>query len=138
MLVVYSESGDRVKEIAETQARVSFWRQIKSSLWHVAGPMNIIGGLVLSVFLSWWAPHTEQVPHWAAFLTQFILLALVADFGLYWGHRIQHENEWLWKNCHSVHHRLRTPTAFSAAYIEDRDAALQSLFPLLLSAVVVR
>eukprot|EP00878_Enallax_costatus_P016288 GHUV01017085.1.p2 GENE.GHUV01017085.1~~GHUV01017085.1.p2 ORF type:complete len:100 (+),score=14.36 GHUV01017085.1:927-1226(+) len=54
---------------------------------------------------AWW-PSTA-----AAGILQFIALVVVADFGLYWGHRIQHENQTLWK-MHAKHHAIDTPTPF--------------------------
>ena len=61
---------------------------------------------------NWWHGHlfSDWPFPYAQYIVQFILLALIADFGLYWGHRIQHESSWLWKNCHYRHHQLDTPT----------------------------
>lgn len=42
--------------------------------------------------------------------------ALLADFGLYWGHRVQHEFDALWR-VHRVHHSIDTPTPYSTMYV---------------------
>ena len=103
----------------------------------ISGPSNLIGVALLRYVFPVVMPHSTTIPSLMSFLIQFFLLALLADLGLYWGHRIQHENEYLW-SWHSFHHRLRTPTSMSTAYIDDRDAMLQSVLPLLISALVVR
>jgi hypothetical protein len=51
-LLVYSDSGDRIKDIAETQSNVSWWKQTKNSLWHVAGPSNLVAVVALRFFSS--------------------------------------------------------------------------------------
>merc|ERR1711991_97016 len=138
-LIVYSDDGQRAADVAKTQAKVSWGEQVRLSLWTVGGPLNLLGAAVVRYVFPVFIPEpTTLLPSLGAFLAQFFLLALLADPGLYWGHRIQHESEYLWKHCHSVHHTLRTPTSFSTAYIEGRDAALQSVVPLFLAGVLVR
>lgn len=136
--IVYTEGGDRANDVAATHAVVPWWKQTRNSLWHVCGPSNLVGVVVLRFLGPWAMPHAQQTPHVLAFMAQFLLLALFADLFLYWGHRIQHENQWLWSRCHSFHHRLRTPTSMSTAFIDDRDALLQSVIPLLLSPLIVQ
>lgn len=52
-----------------------------------------------------WAVHDgvqaaiRSQPVWL----QFIEVLFAADFAQYWGHRLMHENRWLW-NFHAVHH----------------------------------
>ena len=41
-------------------------------------------------------------------------------------------------NFASVHHRLRTPTSWSTAYIESRDSFLQAAIPILAAGLLVR
>lgn len=72
------------------------------------------------------------------FVLQFALLAIVADFLLYWGHRIQHESEFLWKRFHSRHHQLLTPTPTGTVFIDEVDATLQASLPLLLANLIVQ
>lgn len=138
-LIVYSDSGNRQEDLKETQNKVSRVEQRNLSIWSVSGPQNIVGVIAARFVFPLVVPEPQTLlPPLGAFLAQFVLLALLADLGLYWGHRIQHQNEWLWKHCHSVHHRLRTPSSWSTAYIEGRDSALQATLPLLLSGLIVR
>uniref|UniRef100_A0A7S4PI00 Fatty acid hydroxylase domain-containing protein n=1 Tax=Paramoeba aestuarina TaxID=180227 RepID=A0A7S4PI00_9EUKA len=56
-------------------------------------------------------------------------------FFLYWGHRVQHEVEFLWKNFHYFHHQLITPTPVGTVFIHPIDATLQGGIPILLAAI---
>lgn len=40
-------------------------------------------------------------------LAQLVFFVLLDDFLYYWMHRYMHENKWLLRNVHSVHHRIR-------------------------------
>jgi hypothetical protein len=78
------DDGDRFKDVADTQAKVPWLRQLKSSLWHVCGPANIVAVVFLRYFFSFLMPPSRLVPTLPMFLIQFVLLALLADLGLYW------------------------------------------------------
>jgi sphinganine C4-monooxygenase len=43
-------------------------------------------------------------------------VGLNEEFLQYWGHRWMHTNKWLYRNFHSVHHRLTVPYAYGALY----------------------
>ena len=45
---------------------------------------------------------------------------------------------YLWKHCHSLHHRISTPTPASTVFIDSTDATLQGGLPLIDAAAVVR
>ena len=84
---------------------------------------------------NWWYGHLFSnlpFPH-AQYIVQFILLALVADFGLYWGHRIQHESSWLWKNFHYRHHQLDTPTPVGTSSVYTFDYLIKSRYILMMA-----
>lgn len=138
-LITYSNKETRAGELEKTRKVVSFREQLLDTLWNVGGPLNIIGVTVLRFSLEYLhgGLPTAPLPTLVSFLVDFILLAFIADFFLYWGHRIQHEIPYLWDHCHSVHHRLRTPSSASTAYIEPRDAILQSALPLVLAAFII-
>ena len=137
--IVYGREGDRRKEQQKTQSVVSWWNQLKLTTWTVAGPLNILSAVFNAYVFPLVVPAPKTLlPTWQEFFLHFLFLALVADFGLYWGHRIQHEVAYLWKNCHSVHHKLQTPTSVSTAYIEGRDAIIQAGLPIIASGLIVR
>eukprot|EP00041_Stephanoeca_diplocostata_P021851 m.516050 g.516050 ORF g.516050 m.516050 type:complete len:235 (+) comp21927_c0_seq9:235-939(+) len=72
------------------------------------------------------------------FAADCVLMCIVNDFFLYWGHRIQHENKWLWENFHSLHHTINTPTPWSTIYIHPVDASLQGAIPIITAALAVQ
>lgn len=49
-------------------------------------------------------------------ILKLILGALILDTYQYWWHRAMHENKWLYRNFHQVHHQLTVPYAFGALY----------------------
>lgn len=72
------------------------------------------------------------------FVIEIVGLTLVADLLLYLGHRIQHEIPWLWKNIHSRHHQLASPSPIGTVFIDPLDATLQGSLPLMFSGLFVR
>jgi sterol desaturase/sphingolipid hydroxylase (fatty acid hydroxylase superfamily) len=97
---------------------------------------GLLSALILPLFTS--SDLTASFPTVPAAALSFLLMQLVGDFGLYWGHRIQHTIPYLWEHVHSVHHAVQTPTPLSTIYLHPIDATLQGSLPLLLAAVVVR
>jgi len=67
-----------------------------------------------------------------------ILLTILSDFCLYWGHRALHANSFLWNRVHSIHHRMRAPTARYAIYIHPVDTAMQVAIPVAVSIIVIQ
>jgi len=64
---------------------------------------------------------------------QIALGMVVAEFGLYWGHRIAHERDWLWR-FHAVHHSSTRLWFFNNSRFHFVDALKSVLLsiPLLL------
>jgi len=71
-------------------------------------------------------------------LLQFLALTVVGDFGLYWGHRIQHEFTSLWEKYHSIHHSVESPSPMSTGHIHSVDTTLQVGLPGLVAAILVQ
>ena len=93
--------------------------QLRSAAWVMAGP-PAIGNALISAFLMPAVAGAENPwPTPARFAAHLVLLELVGDYGLYWGHRIQHMVPYLWKHCHSLHHRISTPTPASTVFIDS-------------------
>ena len=74
---------------------------------------------------GWWPNH------WPMF-AQVGLGLLIAEFGLYWGHRLAHEWSWLWR-FHAVHHSARKLWFFNTG----RFHFIDTLKSLLLSGVLL-
>jgi sterol desaturase/sphingolipid hydroxylase (fatty acid hydroxylase superfamily) len=77
-------------------------------------------------------------PSLLAWVAQLVALALIADAGLYAAHRLLHGVPALWAAVHSVHHRVRAPTALAVMYIHPVDTLLQQALPMLAAAALVR
>jgi 4-alpha-methyl-delta7-sterol-4alpha-methyl oxidase len=84
--------------------------------------------------------HLGPWPAWYVMVAQVIFFFLLDDFLFYWAHRALH-TRWLFRYVHSVHHRLRTPSAIAAHYFHWSEYLLISgiamLGPLLIGAHVV-
>ena len=65
---------------------------------------------LIHYFLCGWGGMVEGLPGWGVGVVKFLGMVVVNDFFLYWGHRVQHESEFLWNNFHYFHHQLTTPT----------------------------
>jgi sterol desaturase/sphingolipid hydroxylase (fatty acid hydroxylase superfamily) len=140
--ITYTKSENRKDQINKTQSKVDWSTQLVSSLWTVAGPGAVFNAC-LSAFLLphlFRTPLTELplLPSFWEFVLRFTLCHLIGDLGLYLGHRLQHENEFLWTHFHSKHHELSTPTAVSTAYIHPVDMTLQASLPILAAVVIVQ
>ena len=65
------------------------------------------GALVLTMIgLTWALRGRPAASHWPTgwpLACQVALGMVIAEFGLYWAHRIAHERDWLWR-FHAVHH----------------------------------
>lgn len=59
---------------------------------------------------------TGPAPAWYVFVFQITLFLLLDDFLFYWMHRYLHENKWLLRNVHSVHHRIKNTSALDGNY----------------------
>jgi len=129
----------RRDSIAKTQLVLSYGRQFREAAWNMLGPTAVINSLLLSYILQYFVQERSTYSLTVnEFGLHFILLQLIGDLGLYWGHRIQHEVEFLWVHCHSYHHQIRTPTAISTVCIDQIDATLQAGIPMLVAIALVR
>lgn len=78
------------------------------------------------------------LPGFSRTALHLLSLSFVADFFLYVAHRSLHAVPVLWKQVHSLHHRITAPSALSVMYIHPLDVLLQQSLPLLLAAAAVR
>ncbi|TGO57164.1 hypothetical protein BOTNAR_0207g00170 [Botryotinia narcissicola] len=64
-----------------------------------------------------WEMIVAQVIYWLlAPVARFAICIFISDSWQYFGHRAFHENRWLYRNVHSLHHRVNAPYAFAAFY----------------------
>lgn len=62
---------------------------------------------------------TGPTPAWYVFAIQIGFFLLLDDFLFYWMHRYMHENKWLLRNVHSVHHRIKNTCALDGPVYHD-------------------
>jgi sterol desaturase/sphingolipid hydroxylase (fatty acid hydroxylase superfamily) len=123
-----------------TYSKISKTQQYFDVGMTIFGPTAIINGVMNAILSSYFFPVSEQtpmLPSLSEFCVHFILLIIVGDFALYWGHRIQHVSKFLWDNCHSYHHKIDTPSALSTASIESVDGTLQGGAPILFAGILL-
>lgn len=60
--------------------------------------------------------HEGPVPAWYIWVGQLVFFILLDDFLFYGVHRWFHENKWLLRNVHSVHHRIHNTCALDGNY----------------------
>ena len=135
--IEYDQS--REDALAETREAVDVWTQAKGAAWLISGPTAMLGSAAGAFLFPAVMPAvTTAWPTLREFAVQMAIMELAGDFGLYWGHRIQHQSVYLWENFHSLHHTIRTPSPISTTFIDSTDATLQATLPLLVGAIVAR
>eukprot|EP00879_Flechtneria_rotunda_P015134 GHRR01015816.1.p1 GENE.GHRR01015816.1~~GHRR01015816.1.p1 ORF type:complete len:176 (+),score=43.16 GHRR01015816.1:376-903(+) len=99
-LIHYKSSNKHRKQLlAATQQRIPFWKQVRGCTKYLVGPSNIVNAVVLSLLIQWAKPHTEAwLPNsLLTVLWQLLALAVVTDFGLYWGKCASMASSWVCK-----------------------------------------
>lgn len=136
----YSSRQNRKAEIKELRKKFSFSEQLRYCFWTMIGPTVILSAALNTLICNSFIPYKQEMgifPSVGTFVLQLIVMLLIGDPALYWGHRIQHMSPFLWKHCHSFHHQVATPTPVSTLFIDSTDAMLQGGLPLLLAAWAV-
>ncbi|KAI8469562.1 MAG: fatty acid hydroxylase superfamily-domain-containing protein [Monoraphidium minutum] len=141
-LIIYPAAGSKPRRaaLAESHARVPYRTQLLGCARHLLlGWPPLANGAGLTLLMGWACPQVSSwMPAtWGAAVLQFLALVVLGDFGLYWGHRVQHEVEFLWR-FHALHHSIATPSPFSTLYIHKTDAALQGSIPFAIAALIVK
>jgi methylsterol monooxygenase/4-alpha-methyl-delta7-sterol-4alpha-methyl oxidase len=70
-----------------------------------------IGGLINFMFT-----FSLDIPWWSVAL-QICFMALMDDLWFYFAHRLLHENEFLFRHVHSIHHRVRSTLPLDYIYV---------------------
>ena len=138
-LIQRGESGRHNASQEERLTVASLKRQYSQAFWVLLGPTALLNGALSAVIMPILCGTPQStLPSLGEFLLHFVLLQLIGDFGLYVGHRIQHEVPFLWRNFHALHHSFKTPTPATTLYIDSTDATLQAGLPIVLAAACVR
>jgi len=132
-------SISRAQALTDTRSKITFGEQVRGAAVQICGPMAMVGASLSALAMPRLLPApTERWPEWYAVAIGLLVMELVGDFALYWGHRVQHESNFLWRNFHRHHHQTHTPSPISTLYINGVDATLQATIPLLVAAISAR
>lgn len=71
---------------------------------------------VVSFFAGSVFTFSMTVPWWSILL-QILFMATFDDLWFYSAHRLMHENKWLFRHVHSIHHRVRSPLPLDYIYV---------------------
>lgn len=75
--------------------------------------------------------HADELPDWYIIVLQILFFVFLDDFIYYWTHRYMHENKWLLKHVHSVHHRIRNTCAINGNYFHWAEFAITATIALI-------
>jgi lathosterol oxidase len=64
---------------------------------------------------------------WVYFFTSIVLILLVTEFLVYWVHRLEHDNRWLYNHWHYMHHEFIQITPFCGWAFHPLDSLSQAL-----------
>mmetsp|Transcript_8787 Transcript_8787/g.14242 ORF Transcript_8787/g.14242 Transcript_8787/m.14242 type:complete len:202 (-) Transcript_8787:564-1169(-) len=57
--------------------------------------------------------HLSEIGGLGAYIVMTVVYFLLVEVGIYWMHRTLHENEFLYRNIHALHHKYNTPDTLS-------------------------
>ena len=118
--------------------------EVKKFLLPSLGRILVNNAILASLLVLSWpllkhtAVHNNELPIWYVILAQLLFFVLLDDFLYYWMHRYMHENKWLLRHVHSVHHRVRNTCGINGNYMHwleySLTATLTLIGPILLGA----
>jgi sterol desaturase/sphingolipid hydroxylase (fatty acid hydroxylase superfamily) len=65
--------------------------------------------------------------YWGTFFLQFFIFLLLDDLFFYWFHRLMHENEYLFRKIHRIHHRATSPFPLEFLYVHPLEWMLGTI-----------
>lgn len=100
---------------------------------------NLAGLLAAGFFGTWLVSDffTLQAPSWWQVALHVPFLVLLDDGWFYGLHRLIHENKWLYKNIHKLHHKAFAPVPIEYLYVHPLEASLGGLGPVFGIALLV-
>lgn len=118
--------------------------ELDKFFWPSMGRMLINNLILVALLVVSWpiiklsGVHNGELPAWYIIVAQLIFFIFMDDFLYYWMHRWFHENKFLLKHVHSVHHRIRNTCGINGNYMHwiefSATATLMLLGPMLIGA----
>jgi sterol desaturase/sphingolipid hydroxylase (fatty acid hydroxylase superfamily) len=81
---------------------------------------------------------SSELPSFPVIIFQFIIVLLFEEVWFYFTHRLFHNNNFLWKNVHSIHHQFNAPIACAAVACHPIEHFIVNCLPLLLGACLAK
>lgn len=99
-----------------------------------------LAGLHLAAFVGVWLVSDFFVfarPAWWQVLLHVPFIVIVDDAWFYAQHRLLHENKWLYKTVHKLHHKSFAPVPIEYIYVHPLEASLGGIGPVLGVAALI-
>lgn len=106
---------DALRYLPETIRRMTVNTLVVAGLLVLAWPLLRLSGI-----------HDGPRPAWYVFVWQIVFFVFLDDFLYYWMHRWMHENKWLLRHVHAVHHQVRNPCALAGNHFHWAELAMTS------------
>ena len=100
----------------------------------------MINAMLANIVMPYLMPDISSAfpDSWRSATLSYLVLDLLTDFFLYFGHRLSHENEWIWTNIHSVHHQVETPTPVATGWTDNLNTIMTVTLPTLAAAIIAK
>jgi len=138
----YISYNDEPRAAAELKSfkKISYKSQLIRSIKNVLIPHGMINAVLAAIVMSYLMPDPSSMfpESWQNATLSYLVLDLLIDFFMYFGHRLVHENEWLWTNVHSVHHQVETPTPVATGWTDNLNTIITLTLPTLAGAIITR
>ena len=118
---------------------------VKKYFWKSLGKLFSHNILLLIIVCAMWpltrvfGVHAGELPPWYLIIAQILFFLYVDDFITYWAHKGLH-TPWLYRHVHSVHHRVKHPSAMDNSYFHWAEYLILvttgQIAPLLMGAHV--
>jgi len=116
--------------------KTTFWPSIYHSIKNTLVVFVML--ILIWPFIKHTGIHQGDMPNGFVVIAQLIFFILLDDFLYYWMHRYFHENKFLMRHVHSVHHRIKNTCAINGNYMHWFEFACTSALiligPILLSS----
>jgi len=76
--------------------------------------------ILSSYFIGFMFNFSFDIPWWSIAL-QILFMAMLDDMWFYYIHRFAHENAWVFRHIHSIHHRVRSTLPLDYIYVHPLE-----------------
>jgi lathosterol oxidase len=134
-IVLYRINGDKYfvkkgRPFPTTETITDQMKLAQASLLLYAG-LPILSEFLIENNLTKTYFYIDQVGGWKQYVAYLLLYIVFVEVGIYWMHRTLHENKFLYKYVHSLHHKYNkssTLTPWASIAFNPLDGLLQARF----------